>query len=188
MNYYEEKIFNSQLFSKLFPYETSEFINCSFELIDFSEINLSLSKFIECKFSKCNLSNVNLKNTSIRDVIFSECKLIGLNWSETQTVSTLAFQESILDFSVFQNQKLNGVLFKNCSVKEVDFYNANLSKASFSGSNLSKTTFIKANLSQADLRDAYNYDIDPKETNIKKAKFQLPEALNLLRAFDIILE
>lgn len=188
MDYYEEKTFNNALFTTLLPYKAAEFVNCSFELIDFTSINLSQSKFIECTFSKCNLSNNSFKTSTFRDVRFSECKLMGLNWSEAQVLSSLSFYDSILDFSVFQSLKLNGTTFKNCSLREVDFYETNLSKAVFTGSNLSKSTFTKANLSEADLRDAYDYFIDVKETNVKKAKFNLPEALNLLRGLDIILE
>lgn len=188
MNYFEEKNFNNDIFSSLNPYSASEFVNCSFELVDFSTINLSLSKFVECSFSKCNLSNTRMKNATFRDVKFLECKMLGINWSETQLLSSPIFLDSILDFSVFQNLKLNGAKFKNCSIKEVDFYEANLSKAIFTGSNLSKTNFNKSNLSQADLRDAFDYFIDVKETNVKKAKFNLPEALNLLRGLEIDLD
>ena len=128
MDYFEEKTFNNDSFFNLQPYKSSEFISCSFEHIDFTTINLSMSKFVECKFSKCNLSNISLKNSTFRDVIFSECKLMGLNWSETQTLMTPIFNESLLDFSVFQALKLNSAVFKNCSIKEVDFYQASLNK------------------------------------------------------------
>lgn len=188
MNYFEEKKFNNDLFSVLNPYGASEFVTCSFELVDFSEINLSLSKFIDCTFSKCNLSNTRIKNATFRDIKFSECKMLGINWSEAQLLSNPIFLDCILDFSVFQNLKLNGAIFKNCSIKEVDFYEANLSKAVFTDSNLSKTNFNKSNLSQADFRDAFDYFIDVKETNVKKAKFNLPEALNLLRGLEIDLD
>jgi uncharacterized protein YjbI with pentapeptide repeats len=188
MNYYDEKIFNDETFNELLPYQTSEFINCSFEFIDFSSMNLSLSKFIECKFSNCNLSNVSLKNTSFRDIKFTDCKLIGLNWSETQVLSLVEFKNSILDFCIFQSLKLAGTKFINCSIKEADFYEATLTKAEFSESNLSQTSFNKANLAGADFIDATGYFIDPRVTNIKKAKFKLPEALSLLQSFEIVLE
>ena len=188
MNDYEGKTFSNEDFAQLHPYQASEFINCTFNLVDFTSINLSLSKFIECHFIRSNLSNISLKNSTFRDINFNECKLIGLNWSEVQLLFAPSFIDSILDFCVFQSLKLNGVHFKNCSLKEVDFDETNLTKALFSESNLSKSTFTKANLSQADFRNAYNYFIDPKETNIKKAIFNLPEALNLLHALDITLE
>ncbi len=188
MNDYEDFKFTNEEFHKLLPYKACEFINCTFELIDFSGINLSLSKFIDCTFLKCNLSNLSLKNSTFRDVSFRECKLMGLNWTETQTLSTPNFCKSILDFSVFQSMKLNGAIFSECSLKEIDFYETQLVKANFYKSHLNGTNFSKANLSQADLRSAYDYHIDVKDTTIKKAKFSLPEALDLLRSLDISIE
>ena len=187
-NYYDDESFNEENFQKLLPLRPTEFIDCRFTSIDFTQTHFSLSKFIECKFENCNFSNISLKNTVFRDPVFSKCKLIGLNFSETQALSSPSFVESVLDYSVFQSLGLLGSIFNYCSIKEADFYEANLSKADFSGSNLEGAVFNKANLAMADFRGASNYYIDLRNTNIKKAKFNLPEALSLLQAMDIILE
>lgn len=93
-----------------------------------------------------------------------------------------------MDYTVFQGLNLTGARFINCSLKESDFYECNLSKSHFSKSLLSEANFNKANLSQADFRGAQDYFIDLRETNVKKAKFSLPEAIDLLKALDIVLE
>jgi fluoroquinolone resistance protein len=188
INYYDEQNFDEAIFSKLLPLTPTEFINCSFIFIDFTKSNLTLCKFIECQFTSCNLSNVSLKNSVFRDTHFNLCKLMGLNWSETQTLTSPTFTESVLDYAIFQSLTLVEVSFKNCSMKEVDFYQANLSKANFTDAVLTQTTFNKANLTQADFRGSQDYFIDPRETNIKKAKFSMPEALALLQALEIILD
>jgi fluoroquinolone resistance protein len=188
MNNYDDQNFDEQAFGKLIPLTPSEFINCTFSYIDFTNSNLTLCKFIECQFTNCNLSNVSLKNSVFRDTHFNACKLLGLNWAEAQTISSPTFSESVLDYAVFQSLSLIGVSFKNCSMKEVDFYEANLSKSNFTDSVLSQASFNKANLSQADFRGALDYFIDPGETNIKKAKFSMPEALALLQALEVILD
>lgn len=186
--YYDNKIFDEKSIKDLFPLKASEFIECEFHSIDFTQSNLSLSKFIECKFSNCNLSNVSLKNALLRDCEFIGSKLMGLNFAETQGLSTPKFSECSLDYSVFQSLNLSASLFRNCSLKETDFYEANLFKSDFSGSHLSGAVFNKANLATCDFRGAQEYFIDLRITNVKKAKFNLPEALGLLQALDIILE
>lgn len=187
-NYYDEESFDEVSIQKLLPLRSSEFVECTFTSIDFTQTNLTLSKFIGCKFTYCNLSNISLKNTLLRDCHFKSCKLIGLNFSETQGISTPVFIESVLDYSVFQSLSLVGSIYKNCSLKEVDFYEANLSKSDFSDSLLKGAVFNKANLSASDFRGAHEYSIDLRVTNVKKAKFNLPEALNLLYGLDIVLE
>ena len=187
-NSFDQENFDETSFQNILPLNGHEFIECTFSSIDFTQSNLSRSKFIECKFDNCNLSNISLKNTLLRDCQFNKSKLIGLNFAETQTLSSPTFTESLLDYSVFQSLSLVGVNFKNCSMKEVDFYETNLSKSLFTESFLAGTNFNKANLTQADFRGAYDYFIDLRVTNVKKAKFNLPEALSLLKSLDIILE
>ena len=188
LNDFDEINFDETSFNKILPLKYFEFVECTFNSIDFTQLNLSLNKFIECKFENCNLSNVSVKNTLLRDCHFINCKVIGVNFSETQAFTTPSFFESALDYSVFQLLNLTSAIFKNCSMREVDFYEANLSKAEFSGSLLEGAVFNGANLTAADFRGAQDYSIDLRVTNVKKAKFSIPEALNLLKALDVSLE
>jgi uncharacterized protein YjbI with pentapeptide repeats len=112
---------------------------------------------------------------------------MGINWTEAKSLSSLSFNDSILDYAIFQSLSLKETPFINCSIKEADFYETDLKKSSFTGSILTHTTFNKANCTEADFRGAMDYTIDVRETNIKKAKFNLPEALTLLHSLDIIL-
>ena len=187
-DYHEELTFDQTSFSNLLPLRPSEFINCSFKAIDFSNQNFKNSKFLECQFIDCNLSNVTLINAALRETLFIRCKLVGINWAETQSLISPDFKECVLDYGVFQAMKLVQINFTQCSIKDVDFFEANLSNANFSESILSGTTFNKGNLTGADFRGALDYYIDPRVTNIKKARFNLPEALSLLSAMEIIIE
>ena len=187
-DYYDELTFNQTTFSDLLPLRPSEFINCTFHAIDLSNQNFKNSKFLECHFIGCNLSNSTLSNVILRDTSFVSSKLLGINWAETHSLIGLDFRECVLDYGVFQGLKLVQINFKNCSLKDMDFYEANLSKANFSESILTGSTFNKANLSGADFRGAQEYYIDSRQTNIKKARFSLPEALGLLSAMEILIE
>lgn len=75
--------------------------------------------------------------------------------------------------------------FIGSKVKECYFTNTNLTEADFSNVDFFGTVFHNSDLYKADFSTALNYNIDPRTNNIKKAKFSLPEAVGLLRGFDI---
>ena len=94
-DYYDELTFNQTTFSDLLPLRPSEFINCNFHSIDFSNQNFKNSKFLECQFSGCNLSNATLSNVILRDTSFASCKLVGINWAETESLISPDFRECV---------------------------------------------------------------------------------------------
>lgn len=77
--------------------------------------------------------------------------------------------------------------FKGSSLKECHFGNTILRDSSFADVNLSGTIFHNCDLCKADFSTATQYQIDLQTNKVSKAKFSLPEALGLLRGFDIIL-
>ncbi len=186
-NYFENITFTIE--NSSFDLKKSlEFVECHFIGIDFSQYNLSRFKFLDCEFHECNFSNSCLKGASIRHASFIKSKLIGLNWTEATSVSTSSFSECILDYSIFHSMNLKNFIFSDCKMLEVEFSDAQLSKAILNRCMLRGTTFNKANLQEADLRGSTEYDIDVRYTNIKKAKFSMPEAMNLLNSLDIFIE
>ena len=73
-------------------------------------------------------------------------------------------------------------------MRENHFTNTTLSGADFSDVELSGTLFHNCDLSKANFSTATRYDINPLTNQIKKARFSLPEAVGLLRGFDITIE
>lgn len=63
-----------------------------------------------------------------------------------------------------------------------------LASISIHGCMLLGTSFNKADLSEADLTGSTNYFIDVRYTNIKKAKFSMPEAMSLLTSLEIVIK
>lgn len=185
--YFENNIFNAEDFAHDSS-SSAEFVGCQFIGIDFSEFNFSRLKFLDCIFSECNLSNASLKSGVFRGVSFKKSKLIGLNWTEVATLASCSYSDCIMDYCVFQSMNLKGFSFSDCKMMEVEFSESQLVKASITGCMLRGSSFNKANLSEADLRGSTEYFIDVRYTNIKKAKFSMPEALTLLSSLDIILE
>ena len=186
-SYFENMTFNSE--SNSFDLKKSlEFVECHFFGIDFSQYNLSRFRFLDCEFHECNLSNSSLKGANFKHSIFNKSKLIGLNWSEATSLSISSFSECILDYSIFHSMNLKCFIFTDCKMMEVEFSESQLAKALINRCMLRGTTFNKANLQEADLRGSTEYFIDVRYTNVKKAKFSMPEALSLLSSLDIILE
>lgn len=186
-HYFENNIFNTEDFS-LDSKDSGDFVGCHFIGIDFNMLNFSRLKFLDCEFVECNLSNNNLKGASFRGGSFKKSKLIGLNWSEASSVVACSFSDCILDYSIFHSMNLKNFIFTDCKMLEVEFSESQLVRALINRCMLRGASFNKANLEQADLRGSTDYFIDVRYTNIKKAKFSLPEAMALLSSLDIILE
>ncbi len=185
MNYFEDETFIKDEFKEFDKCENSEFIGCEFESIDFSNTSFKNSKLIECQFKNCNLSNIICSGLSFRDVSFSNSKMVGVNFSVCTSWFELSFIDSVLDYSVFQDIDGTNSSFKKCSLKEVDFSSSNLKNSNFEEANLIGANFTNSDMSGANFIGAINYFIDPQFVKIKKAKFSLPEALSLLKSFEI---
>jgi uncharacterized protein YjbI with pentapeptide repeats len=75
-----------------------------------------------------------------------------------------------------------------CEAKEVDFIETDMTGGDFKNTDFEKSRFFKANLTEADFKGARNYFIDVKNTIIKKTRFSMPEAVELLSSLDIIID
>jgi uncharacterized protein YjbI with pentapeptide repeats len=121
-----------------------------------------------------------------------ESKIIGVDWTHADWSSTklgdpIGFYKCDLSHSTFIGLSLKNIQINDCVAKNVDFREADLSEANFSDTDLSESLFNGTNLTEADLSQARNYDIDPGQNVLKRAKFSLPEAMSLLYSLDIIL-
>lgn len=90
-----------------------------------------------------------------------------------------------MDYCVFQELKLPNSIFEKCFLRDTDFYGSDLRKARFTESDLSSCFFSRCNLEESDFRKATGYSLDLNANKVRKAKFSLPEALELLRHFEI---
>lgn len=186
--YFEDETYDATDFPISGDLISYEFVGCEFSGIDFSSRQVKHCKFIECSFVKSNLSNIQVLSSIFRDVGFNSCKVMGVNFSNAETVVDIKFNECLLDLCVFQNLELKNSQFLKCSMKEVDFAECNLENSDFNGSDLKEAVFSNSNLKKVSFLEAYNYSIDIRFNEIKKAKFDLPEAVSLLRSLDIILK
>jgi uncharacterized protein YjbI with pentapeptide repeats len=165
-----------------------EFFNCSFLSCQFANTIFENCVFEKCVFKNCDLSVAKFSGSSFVDIEFEDCKLLGIDWTLAQKPSGLNFIKCILNDSTFNKMDLRSSEIKECIAHNTDFENANLSKTICAGTDFLNAKFNDADLSSADFTSAINYSINPNKTKIKKAKFSLPEAVNLLDAWDLEIE
>ncbi len=173
--------------------ENKTFDRCKFSSLSSIETTFRSCKFIECAFVHSNLSASVMTNTSFIETEFEECKLIGINWTQAKWPlvklrSPFSFYKSDISQSSFFGLNMNSIIIEECKAHDVDFREADLSDGRFVLTDLEKSLFLHSNLYSADFTEAINYFIDPNENDIRKAQFSMPDAMNLLRAFDIVID
>ncbi len=163
-----------------------EFRDCEFVDCDFSGCKMGKTHFSGCLFKGCNFSNVKLYDARISEVDFVECKLAGVDFTDcNQVLFSISLSRCKASYCVFEGMDLVGCRLTGSELAECVFERANLSKADFTGSDLQGALFDRANLQSANFQGAHNYVIDPRNTDLKKAKFSYPDVLGLLKPFGI---
>jgi fluoroquinolone resistance protein len=164
--------------------EGCTFLNCDFSYADLSHIT-----FIDCVLDRCNLSLAKLVDTGARDLVFRNCKITGVNFSDCNGFSFSAeFTKCMMDYSIWHRMKLKGTKFAECSLEEADFSEADLSNAVFARCNLARAVFNRTLLKGADFSTAFNFDIDPENNTIAKAKFSAGGLAGLLTKYNLVIE
>ncbi len=175
------------------PFEGELLADKVFEKCEFKKINLIGFKFENCKFDECSFINcvfsaVEFNNCRLNDVKIENSKMVGIDWTKTKEVVRLKVKDSILDMSNFGFLKLAKSKIINCSLRECDFTETDLVKADLSGNDFDKSRFFKTDLSGANLMGAKNYVINVFGNKLAKAKFSMPEVVDLLKGLDIVIE
>ncbi|NGX58862.1 MAG: hypothetical protein KR126chlam3_00002 [Chlamydiae bacterium] len=122
----------------------------------------------------------------MQDVLFEECKIVGGEFYKCEkTFFSPQFKSCILMGCNFSDLKMKSVSFHGSKVKECYFTDTKLVEADFGEADLEGSIFHHADLSKANFKDAKNYSINPEANVLKKARFSAPEALSLLKFFDV---
>ena len=171
---YDDKILDSIYFD-----------DCTFIKCDFSKAIFSSCKFTECTFIDCDLSLASLKNCVFNDITFEKCRLLGISWSNCEEPFNVTFNSCNISQNSFHLLDLRQMKFVDSLIKDTGFEECNLERALFDNCDLELTSFIKNNLKKANFLSSKNYLIDPKQNDIEKAEFSLPEALSFLSLLPI---
>jgi fluoroquinolone resistance protein len=172
--------------------EGVEFEDCHFTRCRFPSTALRGCAFVNCVFESCDLSLLKVPGSRFTSAEFSDCKLIGVDWCEasalTGLTTSLRFTRCVLSYAFFVKLDLTGARFEECEARETDFTGATLQRASFVRSDLEGAKFLETDLREADFTGAHGYVIDPTRNKVKKARFALPEAIGLLKAFGVVVK
>ena len=183
--YTQDQIFTDIQYTQT-PLEKGEYEGCVFENCHFANTDISDCIFVDCRFVQCDLSNSDVYNTTFRDVEFEACKMLGMHFEKSNKfIFSANFSNSNLNLCSFYQRVLKQTVFLNCTLQEADFTEADLTASSFTGCDFSGAIFDRTNLEKADLSSAINYQIDPENNRIKKAKFSLMGLPGLLAKYGI---
>jgi uncharacterized protein YjbI with pentapeptide repeats len=135
---------------------------------------------------------VRVVGSSFRNTILKQSKVAAVNWAEAVwskqgLLESIGFVESDVSHSTFIGLDLTGMALTKCTATNADFAEANLTRANCTHTDFFESRFLHTNLTEADFTNARNYAIDVALNVVKKTKFSLPEAVNLLRCMDIVL-
>jgi len=165
------------------------FENCVFLNCDLSYSDLSQNTFINCVMDRCNLSLAKFGNTGIQNVEFIDCKITGVNFSDCSNFSfAVGFTKCMMDYTIWNKKKIKGTKFMDCGLEEASFNECDLTNAVFNKCNLNRTIFNRCILKGADFSTAYNFNIDPENNTITKAKFSADALSGLLVKYNLIID
>ena len=138
-------------------------------------------------FETCSIVGANLTGTRLTEVVFEGCKLVGIDFRKCRAFPSIDMQffDCVLDGCNFSDLSLKRQKFVSTDLRRCTFLRTDLTDADFSHSDLVESIFHECDLRRADFSRARNYLIDPTGNKIAGAKFSLPEAVSLLRGFEI---
>jgi uncharacterized protein YjbI with pentapeptide repeats len=183
----EDKVFSALTVENL-DLTGADFTGCFFKQCRFPGALLRKARFEQCEFDTVDLSNAIVTGCLFIDCKFTGCKLLGINWTQAREPLSIELDNCHCDESNFFAVNLAKLQMTGCSFRNADFREAKLTRANLNAGEFSGALFGKTDLSFADMRDCRNYSIDVRDNTIRKAKFSLPEAMNLLSGLDIVLE
>ncbi len=187
-NYHQNKTFDKIIYKDVVV-KDKEFSNCKFINCNFSSTTYTDCSFEDCVFENCDLAMMKVKYSRFLDVSFKECKMIGIMWDEASLPFSISCEDSNISYSSFYGMKLKKIKIHKCIAHEVNFSEADMQLSKFNYTDLQDSIFQNTNLVKANFENAINYNgIDVSSKKIKNATFSLPEALVLLRNFDIVLK
>jgi len=183
----EDQVFEGMDYTKV-SFAGHHFSSCTFKDCLFMESSFCNAQFVFCTFIRCNLSLVNTEGCRFQETTFEACKIVGAKFylCEKRFFSIQA-KHCVLKSCNFSDLKMKKVDFSESQFSDCDFKETDLTEGNFSGCMFEETLFHNCQLIRADFRNAQNYEIDPQTNKIAKAKFSLPEALSLLKGFDILI-
>ena len=167
-----------------------EFEGCTFSALSLHKARLRRCAFLDCDFEGVNLSMVDLVDSSFNDCRVTGSKALGVSWCTVRGSALAAvpvrFSRCVLDYGVFNAGEHSGWVFESCSLREADFTGADLRRARLVDCDLAGARFVETDLREATLVDSYNYRFDVRANRTTGLRVILTEAAELLTVFGIV--
>lgn len=183
-SFFTDQEFEGRSTLEMGEYDGCRFINCNLE-----GVHLATCTFTDCEFEDCNLTNAQVNEAAFNEVSFTRSKLVGVHFYKCGGFTFSArFNHCQLNLTSFYGMNLSNCTFTACSLQEVDFTDATLTGIALPNCDLGRTVFHHTNLEKADLRTAYNLNIDPEHNALKGAKFSVQNVQGLLQKYGVVVE
>lgn len=190
--YYEGETFDKLSFSGR-EFSGLTLVDCDFSGCVFEGCRIVRCLFTECRFTDCRISDPKLDYSEAKFTILEDCRLTGVNWGLLMPGN--GFGEPIdklvncrMKYNFFTEMDLRRFKFAGSVLDGCTFADCKLTESDFSDCALGGTEFFRCDLTGADFRKASGYRIDVLSCPVKRARFTLPEAADLLYSLGIKLE
>lgn len=173
--------------------EDVEFVDCHFRSCRFVDCQFSSVSFVDCVFTDCAMVSPIFSNSEMKHMEFKACQLQGISWEEVKPMGKIArllskMEGCTVKYSQFVDIYLDKVSFARSNIAQSMFANCALKSSDFSQCKLSETEFFQCDLQKSNFQQASSYTIDVATCKLKGGKFSMPEVLNLLDSFEIIID
>ncbi len=171
------------------------FEDCLFENCKMQGLVLKSCRFTGCRFSGCRISELHPKGIEAMDNRFEDCSLLGIDWAEL--LDAKKREMGFLPFDAIRSSNVLHCVFFGLDLKRQDFSGCDftgsyfedccLLETDFRNTVLKETGFSHNDMRSADFRGAEGYLFSLENNRAAKARFSLPEAVNLLSAMGILI-
>jgi len=168
-------------------------VDCDFTRCVFEDCKASRCALTECRFANCRIINPKFDYSQAKFLTLEDCQLTGVNWG--LLMPSGGFGEPIeklaacrMKYNFFTEMDLRKFPFAGSILDSCTFADCKLMESDFSDCPLGGTEFFRCDLTGADFRKATGYRVDLLNCVVKRARFTLPEAADLLYSLGIRLE
>lgn len=183
---YRELTFSDQEYGKNAAigavFDACTFVRCRFDGTVWKNI-----RFNDCIFRQCGVLNVQWHGTRLHHTTFTRCKLAGLNFGllNISLLFSVRFEDCKLLGCTFPHLEMAKMSFAGNDLEDCLFLEAALRRAVFVNVAFGGSRFRHCCLEGADFSGASDFVLDPRENDVREARFSVDSALELLKGFDI---
>ena len=168
-------------------------VDCLFDGCVFEGCKILRCVINSCRFVNCRITDPKTDYSEAKFLVLEGCQLSGVNWG--LLVPGNGFGEPLdklsgcrMKYNFFTEMDLRKFSFSGSELDGCTFADCRLTDSVFTDCRLGGTEFFRCDMNGADFRGASGYRIDVLTCPVKRARFNLPEAADLLHGLGLRLE